>query len=1067
MSDGGGLTRFFEGLVARPIAVLMLVTALLGASAIAALRIPIELLPQGISSSSISVQAGWPGANPSEVDLKLVRPLEEELRTIRGVLHISATAFEGGCGLRLSFPGNSDMDQAYAEVADRLERARPRLPREADRVVARRFTLDDMPILWCGILYPDELADQAQELVEDVLIPRLEAVDGVASLQVHGLEPRSVRILLDENLVRANRVDIGALLQRLQADNLAAPVGDLDDAGARFIVRVDGRFDDLAEIEDFPVRPGLRLGDIGRVVLTHSVPDYLFRIDGRYAMGMAISKETAANAFEVCRELQRLFDHELPADPVLGSLDYNVFWSQGDTVRDSLVDLVENAAIGGLIASAILFLFLWRLRFTFLIALSIPFSVLVTLAWIYFAGGTFNLFSMMGITISVGMLVDNSVVIVESIFQRRERGEPLLAACTRGPAEMVLAVVTATATTIVVFLPLIFMTEDNAARIFTTTIGMPLCVSLAAALVLAILVVPVASRYLVRERAAGAAPRRAQAMASRVLARATGWLPRLVDWSLRHRLRAATLALLFLASGQIASSGTRFQPSIGGGGGELRFEFELGDNTTLLEAEAAVLPIEQVLLGEDFQRRCVELGGEATIGIGFNRRDGDINLWFERALAPEAQDQVRALVKELAPRDPAYEIDFSQSFAREAPTEDEWQRITLSGPDSATVAALAEQVRDAARADAAWEEVADEDDPAREMLVALDRDRLLRAGTNSRSVLGAIEWGLRGLMVSRFQTKRGDIPIIMEYDRPADPDRARLRELGVAGWQAGSPLPLSSFATFRDRRGPSRVYRNDGRTIEVVGLKPVAKDLKASAAAMKALMAGIELPEGYRWEQAGGWNEFQQNMGEVKSAFVLAVALVFLLMGLLFESLILPFSVLITIAFAMVGASWSFKLSATPIDLTGMIGMIVLAGVVVNNGIVLVDRIIRLRRSGVPRHEAIVQGVQDRLRPVLMTALTTIAGLLPIAFAPPQGSGISFRGLAIGVAGGLAFATFFTLWVVPLLYSLLEDLGHVLSLETAGRLVGRVGLPWRAASGTISGPNRDPRPAQTQHARDP
>ncbi len=1031
------LVGFFQKLVSRPIAVLMVVTALLGASAIAALRIPIELLPSGFAMSSISVSTSWPGANPVEVEQKLVRPLEEEFQTIRGVQRITARAFEGGCWVNLSFSGSFDMDQAYAEVADRLERARPRLPREADRVVARRFTADDQPVLWCGVLYSDEMAEEAQELVGDVLIPRLESVDGVASADAMGLMPRSVRILLDEDLVRANRVDIGALLGQLQADNLSAPVGDLDEAGSRYIVRIDGRFDSLEEIEDFPVREGLRIRDIGRVILVHSAPEYLFKVDGQYAMGLSVSKETAANSFEVCSELQRMFEEELPDDPVLGGLDYSVFWSQGDTIRDSLVGLVEDAAIGGAIASAVLFLFLWRLRFTFLIALSIPFSVLATLAYLYFSGGTFNLFSMMGITISIGMLVDNSVVIVESIFHRRERGEALSKACTRGPADMMLAVITATATTIVVFLPLIFMTEDRNARTFTTSIGIPLCISLAAALFLAILVVPVASRFLVRDRADGAATRPAQARAHRVIGFLTGWLPRLVGWSLHNRFRAAMLALLFLASGKLASSDNEISGDLGGGG-QIQIDFEFGANTTLWEAEEALMPLEQALLADDFQRAAEAIGGETTLGIGFNRGDGDINLWFERPISPEETDALRDLVKEHAPKHPAYQIKFEEKFSEESQTEDQWDRLLISGPESLVVADLAEQVRRAARGLGHWETVAEDEDPAREMLVTLDRERLLRAGTNSRNVLGVIEWGLRGLMISRFETERGDVPIIMEFDEEADPDRARLRELGVAGTATGSSLPLSAFAGFQDRRGPSSIYRRDARTMEVVGLKPVGKDLRKRAANLTALMAGIDMPEGYRWEQSGGMRDFEQDMEELMSAFTLAVALVFLLMGLLFESLILPFSVLITIAFAVVGAQWAFKLSGTPIDIVGMIGMIVLAGVVVNNGIVLVDRIIRLRRGGASRDEAIVQGVRDRLRPVLMTALTTIAGLLPIAVAVPGGSGISFQGLAIGVSGGLAFSTFFTLWVVPLTYSLLEDLGHVLNTETVGRLVSRL-----------------------------
>ncbi len=1024
------LVGLFRRLVRRPVAVLMLVAALLGASAIAAFRIPIELLPQGFASSTITVRANWAGANPLEMERRVARPLEESLRTIRGVQSIRTRSEEGSCRIQCDFPGSFDMDQAYAEVADRLERARPQLPSEVDRLFVFRNNLDSMPVLWCALLYPDSLAADAPALVEDVLVPRVEAVDGVASVRADGLMPRAVRILLDEDRVAASRVDIGDLYRRLQADNLSASVGDLEEGGERSIIRIDGRFSSLEEIEDFPVREGLRIRDIGRVEFTYYAPEFFFRIDGKSSMVLAVSKETAANSFEVSSRLKALLEEELPQDPALGQLEYFVFYSEGETISSSLLDVVENAAIGGVIACFVLFLFLRRLRFTVLIALSIPFSVLATLAWLYFSGNSFNLFTMMGITISIGMLVDNSVVIVESIFQRQERGEGLEEACTRGPADMVLAVVTATATTIVVFLPLIFMSQERNTRLFASSIGGPLCVALAAALVLAVLIVPVASRFLVRERdaAAPAAPSSSRGWTGRLADR----LVRIVDWSLRHRFRAASLALLFLLSGSVASSGSGVQGRLGGAG-QIEFDFDFVANITLPEAEEAAAVMEQALLSEEVRGRIEDIGGETSFGLFFGRRGGQLMMWPERPLSVDQEEAVRRVAEEGIPRHPAFEIDFEGSFQEESDREDQWQRLVLTGPDSLTVARLAEEVRARARQSGVWEAVDEQEDPNRELLLTFDREKLLRAGSGTQQVLGVLEWGLRGLMINRYQTPSGDVPLLMEYDLPQDPDRNRLREMAVAGFDSGALLPLGAFAEMEVQRGPRQISRRDGRTLEVIGLKHPEKDLKKAARDLEALMAGFNLPEGYRWEQDGGLRAFNEDMAEVRAAFTLAVALVFLLMGLLFESILLPFSVLITIAFAVVGALWTFKITGMNLEVIGMIGMIVLAGVVVNNGIVLVDRIIRLRREGLDRHAAVVEGVRDRLRPVLMTAVTTVAGLLPIAIAQPDGNSLSFRSLAVGVAGGLTFSTFFTLWVVPLLYTLLEDFGHALRRETVGR----------------------------------
>ncbi|KAA3607119.1 MAG: AcrB/AcrD/AcrF family protein [Planctomycetota bacterium] len=1033
--DDSVTVGFFRRLLSRPITVLMVVLAMIGTSLIAAMRIPIEMMPSGFADGSIVVVVPWAGANPNEVEQRIVKPLEEELGTLTGVSHMHAVSSEGMGRVILQFPGTFDMDEAYAEVADRVERVRPKLPREADRVTMRRWTAADTPVLWCGVLYPGEIRDRAQEIFSEVLQPRLEAIDGVAAVNMNGLEPRSVRILLDEEQVKSNRVDIGALVRRLQSDNISAPVGDLDEAGSRYIVRIDGRFQSLEEIEDFPVRPGLRLGEIGRVIQVRSAPDDFFRVNGRYGLGVSINKETSANTFEVCQRLTEVIEKDLPADPVLGQFEYSVFWNEGETVETSLRNLIEDAVIGGAIACAVLMLFLRRLRFTMLIALSIPFSVLATLIWLYFSGDSFNLFSMMGITISIGMLVDNSVVIVESIFQRREQGQDLQTACTKGPADMVLAVVTATLTTVVVFLPLIFMSEDRNARVFTTSIGVPLCVALMSALVLAIIIVPVASRYLIRgghrRRAGGQSKRRRPLLPW--LDGMKNSMPRLVAWSLNHRFAAATLALAFLFSGQLASAGNQFDPtSLSGFGGQLTVQFEFSSNTDLYQAEEEVLQMEETLMGPLRQEI-----GNPDIGVAFNRNGGEIYLWHETDVALEEREAIFASLEQKLPKSARTEFKFEGSFSKQNVKDEEWLRIQIEGPESQRVQAIAAQVRELARQVPEFEEIAEDQQAAREILVNLDRERMQQVGTSSVQVLGIIEWALRGTMISRFETARGDVPIIMEFDEEENPDRNRLQELAVAWFGSGAELPLSNFALFEHRRSPDSIYRKDGQTMEVVGIKPEGKNLQRNAAMLNQIMNQVEMPEGYRWNQEGGWTGFQEDMKELQQAFTLAVVLVFFLMGLLFESLILPFSVLITIAFAVVGAQWAFRLTGQPVDLVGMIGMIVLAGVVVNNGIVLVDRILRLQGQGLNRAEAVVQGVRDRIRPVLMTAATTITGLLPIALSEPQGNSFSFKSLAIGVSGGLAITTFFTLWVVPLLYTLLEDLGNILSREVGQRLLGR------------------------------
>ena len=1031
------LVRFFRTLIQRPVAVFMLVLALLGSATIAALRIPIEMFPSNLSSTTIFVQVPWPGANPTEVETRVVRPLEDELRTLSGVKETLAVASSGSGYVVLSYPGDTDMDQAQAEVADRVERVRPLLPSDADRISVRRFQSSDLPIMWIGVIYEGGSFERSQDLIGNVLAPRLEAVNGVAAVNANGVLPQSVRIFLDEDKVVANRVDIGALVARLQADNQSAPVGDLDDAGSRYIVRVDSRFQSLEEIEQFPVQSGLTLGDVGRVELVRSAPEYYFKVNGEFAVGMSVQKETSANTFEVCKTLASVIKEEIPRDPAFGGMEFSIFWNQGENVRNALESLVRDAILGGLIASAVLMLFLRRLRYTLLIAASIPFSVLITLAFLYFTGGTFNILTMTGITVSIGMLVDNSVVIVESIFARRERGETLREACANGPSEVMLAVITATLTTVVVFVPLIFMGEDQNARVLTGAIGIPLCISLIAALILAIVIVPVVCYRLSAQSEEGLphsltrralAPFRtalglvARPLAGMVrgldrlspLAFVRKFLPRLVGWSMDHPLRAGTLAALVLFSGQIAGYGGQVSNNVSIGS-QLEARFRIRGAADLGEAHEQVRKMEEALA----EPSLLEAIGSPDLGVQFNRDSGQINIWHETRPTPSEEKEILEILQERLPKVAALEYRFGEDFNERA-TEDQkgWTRVQLEGPDSRVLHEVLEEVREKAENSDLFEAVSEAAETSREILVRLDRDRMSQAGLNSQAMVGNIEWNLRGFMVSRYQMPNEDVPIILEYDRSAIPDRRDLTDMSI--WTGVASVPLSTFASFEAGRGPASISRRDGRTVASLGLKTKTEDLKEAARQARQFMSEIDLPEGYHWTPVGGLADFNEGLQDIQRALMLSIALVFLLMGLLFNSLILPFSVLISVPFAWVGFQWAFRLSGIPTDLLAWVGMIVLAGVVVNNGIVLVDRILLLESGGVDRREAILGGVRDRLRPVLMTAFTTICGLLPIALSEAATGGFSFRGLAVGVSGGLAISTMCTLWTVPLVYAQLR-----------------------------------------------
>jgi len=1040
-SADGLLPRFFRELVQHPIGVLMMSIALLGMSFIAAQRMPIELVPAGISSSELTVSTTWEGANPEEIEQKILKPLEEQLRGISNLENLDSFAGSGSASVSLEFPGDVDMDQMYAEVSDRVERARPLLPKEVDRIRIRREGMNELPVMFIGVKFPGMDRNLAQDLVADVLQPRLESTDGVAGTQSWGLEPESIRILLDEERVFANNLDIGGLIQRLQGDNVSAPVGDLDDAGGRAIIRVDSRFSSLEEIENFPIRDGLKLKDVGRVIRVRSAPEFLFRFDGEYSTTVQVTKETSANTFDLCARLNRMIEEEFPNDPILGQFQYLVYFDQGEMIGQSIHSLVSDSLLGGAIACLVLFLFLRRLSYTFLIMLSIPFAVLIALSYLYFSGGSLNLMSMMGITISIGMLVDNSVVIVESIFKRREQGASTMDSVSRGPAEVTLAITTATLTTVVVFLPLILLTNDKTQKIIATAIGMPLIVALLAALLLAIVMVPVAARFLQhkgqRKKGAAAAGHMPDWMTRPLLGS--------LSWCLRHRARASVLAMLILGSMAIPAAGRASDSDQAAEDGQIQISFNLAEGSDLNTGhEEAQIMEKEVLNNSDFRERFPYV----ATGLWFTKTQGAIMVWPERPLKKRENKELMAYLKEHLPRRSAVRYQFTKEMQKQGGRDGEWTRIRIEGPDNQQVQELIAKLRTAAAASPDFEEISREDNKAREIRVSLDRELMSRLGVTSQSVLGNIEWTMRGIMVSRFQTPHQDLPIIIEYDKAADPDRSSLEEMLVAS--NTNIVPLSAFASFEDERSSAGIWRHNGRIADSVGLKAKTEDVKAAAGMAANLMADIQMPEGYSWGQDGGWAKTSESMEELVKAGILAFGLVFFLMGLLFNSLILPLCALTTVFFAILGANWAFFLLDQPFGPMEVIGMIVLVGVVVNNGIVLIDRILQLEQEGYQGKEAILLAVRDRMRPVFMTALTTICGLLPIALSEPSGNSISFQGMAIGIVGGLTVSTFFTLTVVPLAFSLLRDLGRLFQNAFAGQALPFAAVPIPASADAMA-----------------
>ncbi len=1033
-------TRLLALFVDRPVLTVMLTASLLLLGVASFLKVPLRFAPEGLTDNEINL---WipveEERTPREVEDKVVEPLEELLRTIPGVRRLQSAAHADYAWLEIRLDGTLDLTLATAEVRDRVQRARLRWPADVDRYYAWREDASTLPLAFFQMLTPDRTPDW-DFLIDKVVRPRLEAVDGVGRIEVWGLLDETIRIWFDRDKLVAHRVDYRELLERLASDNFTEPAGELDDGQRRFLLRVDNKFDSLAEIERFPVRAGLTIADVARVERVPSVRNQLSRYNQRYTYTGIVYGAAGTNPVDASRRLHVEVDR-LHDDDRLSQLEFRFLFDQGAMITESLETLVTTLVQGAALALVVLYLMLRNVRYTLTIAAAIPLALLAVGGWLYFFGDSLNILTMAGMTLAVGMVVDNSIVVLENVRRLRDLGQPLREACIDGAREVGLAVSLATLTTVVVILPMVFM-GDPQARISLGAVGIPLSVALVASLGVALVLLPSGARHF-----CGGAARAANAAAA--VAAPSRWSP--VAWllrlnqallrvSFRHRFVASLAALALLGTCQLPWNWMDFGP--GGGDlfrrGDVSVNLELPRGLDLADVEQEILAYEEFVLAHKQEWRV------DSVSSRFDRRSATIDIGFDRELSRKEFSAYRGRIEAAWPRRPGVEVKLSDSDSemRGGPSEDKERGFTmrLFGRSSEHLMRLALGVRAAL---AKRPEIAKIESPGlddnEEVAVRLDRDRMQQLAVGSQAMYGAAVAGLQGSVLTQFEEEGRETRIVAEFDRGnRNPTLLDLKEARVFS-DRGAFQELASMADFRLERSLGTIERVEGRThVSLIGRRADGVGPAQLSRALHGVMGSFPLPRGTSWEEESGLRDTEEDVSELMGALYLSITLVFLLMGVLFESVILPGAILFTIPFGMLGAVWSLYALVGELDPMAVVGMILLAGIVVNNGIVLLDCIARLRRGGMDREHAILEGTRRRLRPILMTASTTIVGLLPMAlFGESSDQGLSYVSMSVTVAGGLAFCTVFTAFVVPLAYTFMDDLVSWLHAVWARAVRGR------------------------------
>ena len=1036
----GILPRFS---VHRPVTVMMILVAILVLGFIAYTRIRIALFPEGLNRKNLVVFVSVPNGTPSDVELNVVRPIEEIVGTIPGVSSTWSRASSGNCFVRITFNADVDLDDAYAELRDRMDRVMPEMPEEVERINVRRWDENDIPVIEMAVIVPQE-NEFAQQALEQIVQPGLQRIDGVGNVEIHGLQTKEVIVELQPNRIAAHNIDMAQLIGRLRGQDASLPGGWVLEGGRKFFVRSLGRYTEIAQVADLIIdaERGLRLRDIATIAYREPDEERIYRVDGRPRIGIEIQRAGEGNIVNISHAVVATIE-DFKANPALAGMSFEVFFDQGLHVQESIANLRNSGLWGGLFAAMVLFVFLRAPRMTAIITLAIPLSLLMTVIVIYFMGWTLNMITMMGLLLSIGLVVDNSIVIVENIYRKRQEGVPARRASIEGASEVGLAVVMATLTTVVVFLPLMLMGGQQELAFYMLQLGVPVIVSLLASLFIALIFIPLAALRLSRGT---------RHHEIRVVAWSRERYASLLAHALTHRSGAILVILLLALSSVYPFKRVQRTDQQRGGEDTVRVFLDMPSGQTLEEADAFISKIEAAIMAlkDKYDISRLESRFEtsnARINI-VRSRPGNSD-WYAvvwRSLQERAGVRAPRLTREEVEKDLKKQLQIPPGFTMRNSWRDNQQEqgastsISLYGEDTETLVELA---REAERRLLTIPEVIEVDtelDRGRdELQIRLDRDQARRLGVEPQAVSSNISYTLRGMLLSRFQRADGrEVDINVQLEDAKSTGLDDVRQLTFRN-RDGQMIPLESVASLQVSRSLGEIRREDRQTMLRVTARAQQEDARKLFQAIDEAMAGMSMPRGYRWDKGSRFFQMEENKGAGVFALLMAVSFVFFLMGILFESFILPLAVIISVPFAFLGVSWTLYLTKTPFDMMSTIGVVILVGVVVNNAIVLIDLINRLRADGMPRGEAILLAARHRFRPILMTTFTTACGLIPMALGDARMMDMSYAPLGRTMMGGLLTATFMTLIVVPVFYTCLDDLQGFLM-----RLPARVLAPARS-----------------------
>lgn len=1042
---------FIKTVVRKPVTMLIIFLILTFMGVYTASDLPIDLFPD-IDFPVLVVFCQNEGSGPTEIESNITRTLESSLTSVSGVKNMTSTSSTGLSLVMLEFDYGTNLDVATNDVRDKLEMVKHYLPEDAENPTIFKFDPSMMPIVNIAVTGSNRTTEELFKLADDIIAPRFEQIVGVSSANVGGGRERIIRVEASQNRLNALNLTLTSLASAIATQNSEISAGSVTQGGMDFLVQTAGEYKSVEEIKDtlITVKGGkvVRLSDIANVYDGYQDITESATYNGKPIVYLRIQKQSGGNTVEVANKIkERLpqIEAELP-----DGVKLEILRDSSKQIRNSINSVVESAVSGAILAVIVLFIFLRDIKSTLIVACSMPVSIAITFLFMYLSGQTLNMMTLSGLVLGIGMLVDNSIVILENIFKYREKGSKVIVAAELGAKEMVTAIMASTLTTICVFIPtLMFSSKLEVMGVMMNALAFTIVVSLISSILVAAMLVPVlASKYFpVESKLEKQLPPKLKAIDD-AMERFFDWLGEAYKSGLKFVLhhRAVTIivvvVMLVVSCLAIKKIGFEFAPQQEADTVTLEFKLPLGTTYEVTRdfAEQIKLIVEKEVRG--YEGIMVKAGGSSSMLGSAESNFGEIMIRLpDWDLRIDRENDIKEKLRKHFDEFPNAKFSFGSNgggMGSAKPIE-----FVIKSNDLDKLLGTSNQIKDLIKeyVPEATEPDIDMDDGLPQWKVVVDREKAYSFGLNIYTLGNEISANLDGKTASLYK-EGGDnydiLVILQESDRQSILD---LDKIFVISPITGTRIALSNVAHIEETTGPVTIKReNQMRTIKLTaGIKKGAKLNEVTAQIQKLIKEQIPKDEGVIISVGGD----MENMSKIGKVFlmiiVMAIVLVFGVMASQFESFSAPFIILSTMPLMIIGVVIAYLISGEPFSAYTLIGLLVLVGVVVNTGIVLVDYMNLLIKRGYSIFDACVEGGSSRLRPVLMSVLTTVLGMVPMAIDKGEGSEL-MRPIAQTMVGGLTTSTIFTLFLIPVLYSLLMEHKEKKAIKKQKKLDARMAL---------------------------